>query len=117
MNFEGLKNYKKYIATIYVSTIAINLFLFLFIFPLATNFTSATGNDIEGLSEFNIAVNIPCSGHAPLITNELMNVEGVENVKYNFPFGFKVYYDKSKINIDEILDIEIFKEYPAKMMD
>ena len=117
LNFDGIKFYKKYIATMYVSTIAINLFLFLFIFPLATNLTFASGESVEGLDEFNIAVNIPCSGHAPLISGHLMLLEGVENVKYNFPFGFTVYYDEGVVTIDEILSIDIFDEYPARIVD
>lgn len=116
LNFDGVKFYKKYIATMYVSTITINILLFLFIFPLTANLTTASV-DVEGLDEFNIVVNIPCSGHAPLITNELLFVEGVENVRYSFPFGFRVNYDSSVVDIDEILDIEVFKEYPATLVE
>jgi copper chaperone CopZ/uncharacterized membrane protein YeaQ/YmgE (transglycosylase-associated protein family) len=115
LNLKGIKDYKKYLFTMYSVTIFVNLALFLFIFPLTANLTTASNNNIEGLTEMSIVVNIPCSGHAPLITSELIKLEGVENVRYVFPFGFKIGYDENQISQNEILAIEVFEEYPARL--
>jgi hypothetical protein len=63
-----------------------------------------------------IKVNIPCSGHTPLITNEIKTIKGVNGTKFIMPNTFEVYYDSSKTSEKQILSLEIFKRYPAKII-
>jgi len=62
-----------------------------------------------------ITVNIPCSGHASLIKYEL-GKSGISNVQFQAPNKFIIKYDSSKINKEQILAIDIFKEYPANII-
>ena len=104
----------------YGSTIGINLILFFFVFPLLAN-ASITGavvysGDPQNFGVVELKVDIPCPGHAPLISNELKTIEGVINVKYSFPNNFEVQYDKSQTSIDGILSLEVFGEYSATLI-
>jgi copper chaperone CopZ len=67
-------------------------------------------------SQILLEVKIPCPGHASLISGELKKVSGVNSVEFIFPNRFNVDYDSSKISKEEILGINIFKEYPAEMV-
>ncbi|MFA5764154.1 MAG: heavy-metal-associated domain-containing protein [archaeon] len=112
LSIKGIKKKKSYLATMYVTTIGINLVLFLFVFPMLANLdtgsfatTSLAANEkVEGVANLevvngneNIAekvitlqVDIPCPGHASLITNELKTIKGVTGVRFNFPNLFDV---------------------------
>ena len=112
LNFEGIKRQKKYLATLYGITISVNLVLFLLIFPLSANFVSAgssSANEDSGVVELEVI--IPCSGHAPLIINEVSQEEGVQEVKYSFPYSFTVKFDKDVTSPDKILLADIFDEF------
>ena len=112
-SFEGIKRKWKYLTLMYGSTIGINLIFFFLVFPLLTNISSASTSEYIKYPNLKISVDIPCSGHAPLITEELKSIIGIENVKFEFPNYFYVYYDQNKISKSEILSIEIFKTYKA----
>jgi len=119
---EGIKKKRKYLSIMYGSTIGINLILFFLVFPLLANFSLTgsvvpDGNSDIYLEVINLRSDIPCPGHAPFISNEMKTMEGVIYVKYSFPNNFEVKYDKNKISINEILGLEIFKEYPALLID
>jgi len=78
-----------------------------------------TGNTIAentDNSKITLQVNIPCEGHAGLITYELQKLEGISSVNFKYSNLFDVYYDSSKISKQEILNAEIFREYPAKII-
>ncbi len=114
LNFDGVRRQKKYLATLYTITIGINLALFLVIFPLSANFAAASSSTATEDSEvFDMEVTIPCSGHAPLIINEVGALEGVQNVRYSFPYNFEVTYDVEVTSPQKILEAEIFEEFPA----
>ncbi len=100
----------------YGLTIGINIFLFLFIFPLFANVSALpiTNGDKDSLETFSISVNIPCSGHAPLITDELKTIDGLYEVKFSLFNNFLITYDSSKTNKEEILSLDIFKTYKAQ---
>jgi copper chaperone CopZ len=66
------------------------------------------------LATLTIKVDIPCSGHAPLITTELYKLNGIKNVKFTPANQFTVSYDPSVTTKDGILSLGIFKTYPAK---
>jgi len=120
---EGIKSKWKYLSTLYGTTIGVNLLFFLIIFPILTNIISgsalanvyADGNS-SNIQTLRLQVDIPCSGHAPLITSELKSISGVINVKFSFPNIFDVYYDSSKTSKEQILSLEVFKTYKASVL-
>ena len=117
LSFNGIKNKKGYLTIMYGSTIGINLVLFLLVFPMLANVTGrVSASEIEDLSMLKISVDIPCPGHAPLISNEVKTINGVAGSKYSFPNDFEVYYDSSLTNKNEILSLEVFDEYPAEVL-
>jgi len=125
LSMKGIVRKKKYIGTMYASTVAINLLFFLVIFPLTANFALAAptnnatgafalaGTGDSGLSQITLAVQIPCSGHAPLISGELKTLPGINSVTFSLPNLFDITYDPAKTTKQEILGLEIFKTYAA----
>jgi len=119
LSFEGAKKKWKYLAGMYGSTVGINLVLFMLVFPMLANVSTAasgtnTADKVQAtLSSMTLKVDIPCPGHAPLISSELKTIEGVTNVEFNFPNLFDVKYDSSKTSDDKILSLDVFKTYPA----
>ena len=67
------------------------------------------------LDSITLKVDIPCPGHAPLITSELKTIQGVKSVKFSFPNEFEVSYDVSETSKDEILSLKVFKTYKAEI--
>jgi len=117
-SLDGIKKEWKYLATLYGTTILVNLLLFMAVFPLTANLTSASFSpeSYSGkISALTLQVNIPCSGHAPLITDELKKLTGILNVKFNFPNYFDVSYDPDRVSKQEILSLEVFKTYSASV--
>jgi len=80
LSWRGIKKKKGYLTIMYGSTIGINLVLFFLVFPFLAS-SSITGSVIEseipGASILRISVDIPCPGHAPLISNEVKTIQGV----------------------------------------
>lgn len=114
LSVQGIKRQKKYLMTLYSTTIIINLALFLIIFPLTANLASArlsTATDDSATLELNVV--IPCAGHAPLIIDEINKEEGVQEVKYTFPYKFVVKYDDAITNPENILEADIFNDFPS----
>jgi copper ion binding protein len=117
---KGIRRSWKYLATMYSTTIGVNALFFLIIFPILTN-VSAQKNikTYEAVSfgeTLKISVDIPCSGHAPLITDELKKLQGINSVKFDFPNIFTISYDSTRITKDDILSLDIFKSFPAKVL-
>jgi hypothetical protein len=113
---SGIKSKWKYISTLYSATILINLLMFFVIFPVLANINSNnTINQGEYLAGLSIAVQIPCSGHAPLIIDELKKDSGVGYVKFKTPDIFEIKYDPNKTSPKKITSLEIFKTYKATM--
>jgi copper chaperone CopZ len=109
----------------YGSTIGINLFLFMIVFPLLTNVSLAsptiTGYSIipgtNNLSLIKLKVDIPCSGHASLISQELKSIDGVIEVKFSFPNVFDVKYDPVRTSKQQILSLKVFDTYKATVLN
>lgn len=121
LSWEGIKVKEGYLITMFSSTIGINILLFFFVFPFMANI-SLTGAVIfdgnpDDLGQVRLSVNIPCPGHAPLISNELGTIDGVINTRYSFPNNFDVSFDKTQTSLDEILSLEVFSEYPATVVE
>ncbi len=123
---SGIKRKRKYLLTLYGTTIGINLILFLVIFPVVANLNSGAtltasmmavfgkGEELE-LSESNalitLKVDIPCPGHAPLIMGELETIDGTENIQFRSPNVFDVIYNPEKTSKEEILSLDVFNSY------
>jgi copper chaperone CopZ len=126
---EGIKRKWKYLSTLYGTTIGVNLLLFIIIFPLLANvsaFSSSTtgafvgvasNENVNSISSIRLKVDIPCSGHAPLISQELKSINGVVGVQFSFPNIFDVKYDSTKTSKQQILSLDVFKTYKATVLD
>jgi copper chaperone CopZ len=90
------------------------------IFPLLANVSTAQPNGIlainNGLSLIQLQVDIPCPGHASLITDELKKIDGVSGIQFSLPNVFNVTYDNSKTSKQQILELEVFKTYKATVL-
>lgn len=140
LSVDGAKRKWKYISLMYITTIGINLLFFMVIFPMVANIEpiNFTGTSTQGTqtasglnttnqnltvgqsattATFKISVEIPCSGHASLISGELKKVSGVSKVTFGMPNQFTVTYDTTKTTQEQILGISVFKEYPAKIIN
>ncbi|MEM4181786.1 MAG: hypothetical protein QXX68_01370 [Candidatus Pacearchaeota archaeon] len=123
LSISGIKRKWKYLTILYGTTILTNLFLFMIIFPYATNLISnptVTGAfvGVQGSqSTLTIQVAIPCPGHAPLITGELNKIDGITNTEFKFPNIFTISYDSTKTSKQEILSLDVFNTYKATVLD
>ena len=115
---QGLKDKWKYITILYSSTILVNLLVFFVLIPAVVNITpqkaSAQNNQ---LAELSLNVKIPCSGHASLIIDEIKKDSAVQSVKYSLPDNFQIKYNPVKTSREKITGIEIFKTYPATVIN
>jgi len=119
LSWAGVKRKKKYLGVMFGTTIGINLLLFLIIFPLTANtggLTGAATNVFASGSQLSLEVDIPCPGHAPLISGDLKEIEGVEAVQFSFPNIFDVGYNSQITSEEEILSLDVFDEYPATVI-
>jgi len=136
LSTKGIVKKWKYLLTMYSSTIGVNVLFFFFIFPMLANVSSAQIPPASGqqqmangqldssigaaeqgsaLSTLTLKVDIPCSGHAPLISNEVKSVVGVKSVEFKTPNTFEIKYEGEGIR-ERILGLEVFKEYPATVL-
>lgn len=123
LSLVGIKRKWRYISIMYGSTVGINLLLFIVIFPLLANVSapSVTGAFV-GVADGDIAslklkVNIPCPGHAPLISEELQTLDGIVGIQFSFPNTFDVNYDSTKTSKQEMLSLEVFDVYTATVLE
>jgi copper chaperone CopZ len=102
--------------------VAVNLLLFMVVFPLAANLKQPSGLTASAMEEINnqgqkenitLEVQIPCSGHAPLITEELNKINGIKSIQFRLPNLFDITYDSGKTSKEKILSLEIFNTYKA----
>ena len=118
LSLTGIKKKWRYLSTLYGATVLINLLFFLVVFPnLANiNFNKNQPNVLAQKTSFSsliLAVDIPCPGHAPLISGEMRKLPGIQGIVFKFPNLFEVQYDANLITPQEILGLEIFKTYKA----
>ncbi|OGI12672.1 hypothetical protein A3K64_03795 [Candidatus Micrarchaeota archaeon RBG_16_36_9] len=123
---EGIIRRKwKYLSTLYGTTIGVNLLLFMVIFPLLANVSLASSSvtgallaniNPNSISSLNLKVDIPCSGHAPLISDGLKSINGVISVQFSLPNIFDVKYDSSKTTKEQILALDVFNTYKATVL-
>lgn len=122
LSWQGIKNKWKYLLSLYGSVILVNLAMIYLVFPALAN-TSFKNSSLEASvvaqdnSSITLKVNIPCSGHAYLIIDELKKVNGIKDIKFRLPNFFDVYFDSKIINEEQVLSLQIFKEFPAQKVD
>lgn len=118
LSADKIKTKWKYLSILYGTTIAINLFFFLVVFPWVTNLNLRSRQPVlaqkNSLVSVTLAVQIPCSGHAPLIADEIKKLPGIENVRFELPNKFIVNYDPALVSGEKIMTLEIFRSYPVK---
>ncbi|MBU7015856.1 MAG: hypothetical protein HXS43_13620 [Theionarchaea archaeon] len=107
----------------YSSTAGVNILFFMVVFPLLANASIASvqgigpASDIHALSFVRMSVDIPCPGHAPLISEELRSLPGVATIQFGFPHYFNIGYDSSETSLQEMLSLEVFQVYETTVMD
>lgn len=111
----GIKNRWKYIATLYSATILVNVLMFFAIIPALANINSGPALAKENIPVklLSINVQIPCSGHAPLIIDEIKKDRNVQTVRYRVPNTFEIQYNPEKTSPKKITSLNIFKIYEA----
>lgn len=122
---QGIRRKWKYLSLMYGLTIGINLLFFIGIFPILVNASlsntmNPTGAAVSSFNTFEtlkLKVDIPCSGHAALITSEVKSLTGIANIKFKFPDVFEISYAPSQVTKEQILSLNIFKEYPATLVN
>lgn len=119
LSSEGVRKKSRYLTILYGTTIAVNMLLFFVVFPLTANITptSITGNIISPVgSKVTLEISIPCSGHASLIKDELAKLDGIRSVTFRSPNLFDVAYDSDVVSESQILKLDIFNTYKAKIV-
>ncbi len=131
LSWAGAQSKWRYLTIMYATSIGINVLLFTLIFPAVANLNlvtpavaaapapAASGRPAAAPAAdatVQLAVNIPCTGHAPLITGELKGVAGVKNVSFKAPNLFTVTYDPSKTSVGQMTALAVFQEYKARIL-
>jgi hypothetical protein len=130
LSAQGMAKSKGYLSVLYGTTIGVNLLFFFVIFPILANAvpggaapsvaasvcplnstSECSQNETAQLSALEITVDIPCSGHAPLIATELYALDGVRNVEFAPTNRFTILYDPSITTKTDILNLRVFKTY------
>ena len=129
LSLAGARTKWRYLGVLYGTTIAINLLLFLVVFPAVANATPRVqAQGVPASSQATSAptalpastrqvileVEIPCSGHATLISSDLYLLKGVLAVHYDQPNRFTVDYNSELVTLERILALEIFKSFAAR---
>jgi tetrahydromethanopterin S-methyltransferase subunit G len=112
LNPTGIKSRGRYLGVLYGTTLIINLFFFFVVFPIVSNISLTKAVP----TQLALKVNIPCPGHAPLITDELKKVKGVDSVRFQFPDVFEIGFEKDAVSREQILNLDIFKSFKAKVI-
>jgi len=113
--FSGIKSKWRYLTILYSVTILVNFFMFFAVFPVLANINSGstTAQYQSQLKKITMAVDIPCSGHSILIIDELKNIQGVQDVKFEMPNNFEIKYDPTVTSVEKITSLDVFKTYKA----
>ena len=89
--------------------------MFFVVFPALANINSGTIDQNNYRASLSVAVQIPCSGHAPLIVDELKKEDGIGFIKFKMPNNFQIAYNPGQISPEKIISLDIFKTFKAEM--
>lgn len=112
LNAAGIKSKWKYLTLMFSVTAAVNILMFFVIFPAAANMGAKAGGG--ELSKADIRVEIPCSGHAFLVSSALKKSDGVRSVSFKMPDRFEVEYDPKITSLGQIAAADVFQYFPIK---
>lgn len=117
LSVSGVQRKWKYLVSVYSGILVVNVLMFFVVFPAMANFDSgkrlreAPSVSKDALSFLTIKTQIPCSGHAPLIIDEIKQNKDVYSVTFSMPNTFNVSYDPKKTSPEEIVSVETLKIY------
>ena len=116
----GTKKKWRYLVVMYFLTVTVNLIMFFVVIPSLTNisFANGLGQNSSNLSQtMSISVDIPCSGHASLIMDEIKKnfPSVVQSIKFKLPSTFIIEYNPNEVTPGKITSLEIFKTYKATL--
>jgi len=133
----GVIRKKIYLLTLFGSIIIVNVTFFKYIMPIMGGMETREKVDLlnnvgetcdsgpvcvlsdlqegsyVGADILMIEVDIPCPGHAFLVREDIEKLPGISDVAFQSPNIFSVTYNPSLIGRDDILKVEIFKNYKA----
>jgi hypothetical protein len=107
----GVKTKWRYLLMLFSTTIITNAILLLVVFPAMAKLQNQTTEIIEKNHTVSLTVDIPCSGHAPLIIEELKKENGVGAIAFEFPSTFKVAYNPELTSPEKIRALKIFQTF------
>lgn len=117
LSWSGIKRKWQYLSLMFSLTLTINLFLFFVVFPLVAK-NPAKGQtaayQVGITKQITLAVQIPCTGHVPLIKAELQKINGISLIYFQSPNLFIVDYNPQILTEEQILASDLFKEFPVK---
>lgn len=121
LSFQVAAKKWKYLLTLYAMVVAVNLFLFLVVFPYTANLkTNVLANSNAAfnydITKITLSVDIPCSGHAILVTEEIRKLKGVEDVGFRLPNLFDVYFNPKETSAGTIMSLGIFREFKVEKL-
>jgi hypothetical protein len=116
LSLSGIRRKWKYLSILFGTIIIVNSLFFFYIFPALANVNAprVSIEEAKQLSYLELNVSLPCSGHAPLVIDELKKINGIRSVEYVEPSTFKIYYDSSLVSEQTITLDKIFTEFKAK---
>lgn len=110
--WRGLKRKKGYLVSMYAATAATNVLFMFVLFPAAANMQTAKASSVAAnLETITLTVDIPCSGHAPLIIDEIKTDPGVSSVAFSLPSTFTVSYDAAVTSPERIRSLDVFQTF------
>ncbi|MFZ2038861.1 MAG: hypothetical protein WAV11_02905 [Minisyncoccia bacterium] len=117
---SGTKKKWRYLVVMYFLTVSVNLGMFFWVIPSLTNisFASGSGQTASNYSQtMSINVEIPCSGHASLIIDEIKKnfPASVQSIKFKLPGTFIIEYNPIEVTPGKITSLEIFETYKATL--
>jgi hypothetical protein len=113
---SGIKSKWKYLTALYSSTIIVNLAMFFIIFPVLANINSnQLSGDVINSAELSMRVELPCTGHAPLVMEEIKKNRSIQGVKFTAPDTFQIKYNPQETSPAKIASLEIFKTFEVTL--
>jgi hypothetical protein len=110
-SISGIKKRRRYLITLFATTIATNLLVAYIIVPAFINKPVKALSQDEKQLLIAAEVQIPCPGHAPLVISELEKASGIETVTFKLPRTFEITYNPETTSPQTIAALDIFKTF------